>query len=473
MGDVEEGEQAADTEEVARLRAELDRANAKLAGRRGRVRSVTVAILVVLTSLSVVLAGLAAWLHETLLDTERFMETVTPVFSEQVVTDALGRYLTDQSFEALSVEDRVAATLSRADDFIEQQVLGMIDLNPRVQDRIAAIDRPRFEDLAVPLVQAAQDSVEQSVQEYLESEEFQRTFAAIASRGHESAVALLRGEYERLPNVVVDEQSVRIDLTPAVVGVIQRAVVGGVGFIGFEPPAAFATEVETPAEAQAWLADVVGFDAPAGFAQVTVMSAERLDELQGALRSFDRLVWLLVALVIVLGVSAVWLSDHKGRTVVQLGVGVALASLLGGLAVRRLEQVVVAAFGDAEGREAARLVIARTVSTLQSIGIVVIAVSLLVAVVSFAFSQGWHVKAAAWVAGEHGSSRLDALIVDHFDALRIVGAVVALAVLWITGIELWPVLVVGLALSGYLLVLATLRTRVLSDDDESRVEEHI
>jgi hypothetical protein len=470
MGEDEGHEQAIDAAELARLRAELDEATAKLADRHVRARSLASGILVVLTALSVVLATLGVWLHSTLLDTDRFMETVTPVFSEEAVTDALGLYVTEQTFEALGLSDRVENTLSGLDDILEAQLLGLIDLDPRIERRLAAIERPRFADLADPLVAAAQNSVEEAVQDYLASDEFQRTFQTVAERAHAASVALLRGEYERLPNVVVDERSARIDLTPAVVGVIQRAVAGGVGFVGFEPPPAFVAPVENPDEARAWLSDVLRFDPPDEFAQVTVMSAEQLEELQGVMRWFDRLVYLLVGLVVLLSVSAIWISHRRLRTVTQLGVGAVLASILAWLVLQRLEQVVIEAFGDSRGREAARVTIGRTVSSLESLGVIVMAVSLLVAVISFAFSRDWHRKTAALIVTRQGSPGMDRAVVEHFDALRIGGAGLALVVLWVTGIGLGSVLVVGLLLSGYLLVLAALRSHALSVIDQRTVE---
>ena len=296
--------------------------------RWARIRAATTWVLVILMSLTVVAATAAVWLHETLLDTDAFIETITPVFSDPVVTDAIGDYLTEQTFVALEVEDRVDATLSSADAYIEAQVLGLIDLDPRIENRLANIDRPLFSDLTGPVVSAAEGSVRDATQTYLASEEFRDTFTTLATRGHAASVALLRGDYEQVPNVVLDSTSVRLDLTPAIAGTIQSLVAQGVGIVGFDPPAGFTVPVDTPETARAWLTKTFRSDLEPDFAQVTIMSTDRLEELQGTLRAFDRMVWLLVVLAVALAIATVWVALRKTRAIVQVAIGVVAAIAL-------------------------------------------------------------------------------------------------------------------------------------------------
>ena len=459
---------AADTEEGAGLQSEVERLRAELEAvqssqrerRHLRTRSIISALLVVLVSLSVVAATTAAWLHETLLNTETFIETIEPVFSDPAVTDAIGAYLTEQTFLALGVQERLDATLSQADAYLEEQVLGLIDVDPRIESRLAAVDRPRFSDLAGPLVSAAEGSVRDAVQSYLASEEFQNTFTALATSGHEGAVALLRGNYAEVPNVVIDTDSVRLDLTPAVAGTIQALVEGGVGIVGFDPPAGFTVPVDSPETARAWLADTFDQELAPDFAQITVMSTTQLEGLQGTVRAFDRAVWMLVILVVALTVATVWLAPRKTRALVQLAIGVVVALALGNSVVDRLQQAVVAAFGDPAGREVARIFIVDTVTSLRSLGLLIVWAAVAIGVVSFAVGRSWHRSAATWISdllsAEPETTQLGRFVASHVDGLRAGGIAVAVAILATAGIGFVSVIVLGLLLASYLWALTVL-----------------
>jgi hypothetical protein len=415
--------------------------------------------LVVLASLATVIAGVAFWLNATLLDTDTFTETVNPVLAEEEVTDAMGEVLTEQTFSALGVEERVYSSLARTDAFLDEWVLGLVEFAPRIEQRLASIDRPRFTDLAAPLVSAAQDSVEGAVQEFLASDAFQSAFRAAVIRAHSSAVALLREEYDQLPAVVIDRGAVTLDLTPAIVGVIQNLGAGGVGFVGFEPPPALAAPVETPDQARAWMSEVLRFDPSPEFAQITIMTADTLEDLQGAVRLLELLGLLLVVLVAVLAIGAVVLSPHRTRTTIQLGVGIALATLAAGLAIDRVQQAVVEAVGDPAQREAARIVLAQTLSGLWSLGILVLACAFLLALGSLATSRGWHRSARAWLSSESGPSELGRFVQHHADALRLAAAALALLVVWLVGVSTWSVVLAAVVLGSFLFALSVVRSR--------------
>ncbi|MDH5522048.1 MAG: hypothetical protein OEZ14_16115, partial [Acidimicrobiia bacterium] len=338
--------------------------------------------------------------------------------------------------------------------------LGLIDVDPRIESRLAAIDRPRFRDLAGPLVAAAEGSVREAVQSYLASEDFQTTFTVLATSGHEGAVALLRGNYAEVPNVVIDSDSVRLDLTPAVAGTIQALVERGVGIVGFDPPAGFTVPVDSPETARAWLADTFDQELAPDFGQITIMSTAQLEGLQGTVRAFDRAVWMLVILVVALTVATVWLAPRKTRALVQLAIGVVVALAVANSVVDRLQQAVVAAFGDPAGQEVARIFIVDTVTSLRSLGLLIVWAAVAIGVVSFAVGRSWHRSAATWISdtlsAEPETTQLGRFVASHVDGLRVGGIAVAVAILATAGIGFVSVVVLGLLLASYLWALTVL-----------------
>ena len=104
-------------DEIERLRAENARLAAKV-GRRLRWRSACAWLLLVLGCGLAVLALVALWLRTTMLDTDRYVETVAPIAAEPAVQDAVADKLETAifsriDFAALAREALKRETLSR------------------------------------------------------------------------------------------------------------------------------------------------------------------------------------------------------------------------------------------------------------------------------------------------------------------------------------------------------------------------
>src|SRR5688572_28357546 len=107
--------------EIDRLTAENEELRSSLR-RRAMWRRVLAALLVVLTSLSVVATTFALWAHQTLFDTDEFMETVGPALADPSLYDALGNRVSAEVLDALDLETRVTNGLASLDEFISQAV---------------------------------------------------------------------------------------------------------------------------------------------------------------------------------------------------------------------------------------------------------------------------------------------------------------------------------------------------------------
>ena len=146
---------------MERLRAELATAQGRT---RQRVRGIASFILVILTAVSVMIAAVSWWLHDVVFDTESFMGVVDPAVRSDEFSDALGARLGEEAVTALDLENRFETRLTAIDTYISEQLVGALDLPPRVLDLLQNLDVPRFADLAGPLANAANDRIETAVQ---------------------------------------------------------------------------------------------------------------------------------------------------------------------------------------------------------------------------------------------------------------------------------------------------------------------
>ena len=93
--------------EIARLREENDQLRVHPPSRAaGWARSTAVVVLFALGFLLVPTAGLAVWGRNTLLNTDRYVETVAPLSDEPAVIDSVANRVTDAIFAQIDVRGR-------------------------------------------------------------------------------------------------------------------------------------------------------------------------------------------------------------------------------------------------------------------------------------------------------------------------------------------------------------------------------
>ena len=158
-------------DEVRRLRGELAAANTQLdtRGRRHRritmVRQIVAAILVVIAALGVTLSVVGVWAGRTTLNTDRWVETVTPLDKDPAVRAAVSTYMTDQVFNTLNVDQRVKEALP-----------------------------PKASFLASPLSGQVRGFVQGSVNKVLASEQFAQLWPEINRVAHTQVMAILNND---------------------------------------------------------------------------------------------------------------------------------------------------------------------------------------------------------------------------------------------------------------------------------------
>lgn len=430
---------------------------------RARWRSRLTIVLVILTAISVVTTTLAVWLHETAFDTEQFMETVEPALDDPALYALLSDYVSEQALMALDIETRVATRLTRVDEYLSVVLLDAIEVGDRGQAILDRFDRPPLAALAVPIAEGVETRITNVVNSFITSPEFAARLTGLVERTHTATVALIREDTAELPNVYTEGGQVRLDLIPIITDVLRRIVAEIRDFLpDVTLPDILSNRVD---ESREQLAAAVGAQLPEDFGQVTLLSEQRLEQVQAGVRRLDRFVWLLALITIALAAASLSMSPTRRRTIIHLGLGVAAGLVVAIIAIRRLQDAILDEIGDPNGVETAGALLDEVVSSLRSWTLVVVLGAIAVALAAYlAGRPAWINRLKNEVSKmsvrEGEDSRLGSWIADRHDALRIAGIVGALAVLWVVGVSpLSGVLIsVGLGLYLWLIAAATRRS---------------
>ena len=289
--------------EVARLRAERDRLQAEVdqehAVKRHRVRKIVAAVLVALTIVLTFVTVPAAWARRTALNTDHYVALVGPLAHDPAVQGYLATQITNQVMEAINVPQIVSNVLPEK----------------------AAI-------LAGPLSNAVEGFVHDKVLALLQTDTFAQLWADANRFVHEQVLAVLDGQGN---TISVRDGVVLLNLLPLVNAALKSIQTAASGLVSNLPLPDISVSEPSP-EAIAKLESALGIDLPDDFGAIPVYNSNDLKSLQVGVRKFERLVYLVIALIVIFFALALVVSVRRRRTLLQLTVGMALATVL----VRRL-----------------------------------------------------------------------------------------------------------------------------------------
>jgi len=440
--------------EIERLRAENARLDDEVRGlrriaatdaatSRHRVRSIGTVAFVVLASVSLVATTVGVWFDRTVWNTDRYVALVGPVADDPAVTNALAARLTTEAFEAL-------------------------DVQARVEDALASIPKlpPSAGFLAGPIVAGTRTVVQRQAEAFLASDAFHNLWLRINETAHQKVVALLEGDYAALPNVSVTGGEVRLNLVSAVTAFLRQLVQRGVGGLGLNVTIPQIPETLDASAAIARLDDALGVSLPADFGQLTVMTEEQLTGYQQAAGNLKRVDGILVLTTVVLIAACLLLALDRRRAAIWLGVGGAIALVVGGAAIRRVEARVVDSIAAPGAKAAAEDVFAQVSASLRGAGVVVGLCALAVAIGAYLIGRPAWVSAAAdrvrrATARGPGGSPVDIWVGAHATPLRVATVVLAAIVLFLTGVGWISVLVVAFLVGLALAEIASAERRVV------------
>ena len=225
-------------------------------------------------------------------------------------------------------------------------------------------------DSLAPMIAAGVETrIRAAVETFLSSPEGTSLLIATIETAHERSVLLLRDQMDQLPNVVIEEGEVRLNLVPLMAEVLRSVVNAGLDFVGIEREIPPFDSSEDATAAVERLASVVGRELPPDFGQVRLASEASLERAQGLVRAFDLALWVLVIVGLVVAALAVWLAPTIPAGLVRVGAAAALAALVGWIAVQLISAQVVDAAATPDGRLAIGEIVSSVVSGLSGIAL--------------------------------------------------------------------------------------------------------
>ena len=165
-----------------------DVTNEKLQGglaRRARLRRAAMVLLLVLGCGLTAAALIALWTRATVLNTDRYVDTMAPIAASPAVQDAVA-------------------------DKLDTRITGAIDFNALAREAL-----PERADVLAPAITAgAESAIREGLDRFVASDRFQTLWEEANRRAHSRVVALLTtGESGRL---TLDDDTVSLDLSAAV-----------------------------------------------------------------------------------------------------------------------------------------------------------------------------------------------------------------------------------------------------------------
>ena len=283
--------------EIDRLRSEneaLSQTEHRAAGHHW-IRSTAVVVLFVLGFALVPVAGLAVWSRNTLLDTDRYVETVAPLSDDPQVIDSVAGRVTDAIFAQIDVEGELAANLP-----------------------------PKLTFAAGPIANQVESTTNDLVVKALETDQFDTLWREVNRQASEAMVAYVENEPVRgrghLRRTAASSRSV-----PILDAVKSRLLEQGVSIASKIP----STDASVP---------------------LPVGDVSYLQDLKSGMRLLKTLAFVLPWIAALCFLGAVLLSRDRRRGIVWTGLLVAGAALLVGvsLALGRQAYLDAAVAGGAD-----------------------------------------------------------------------------------------------------------------------------
>ncbi|MEA2180465.1 MAG: hypothetical protein QOG77_3762 [Solirubrobacteraceae bacterium] len=401
--------------EVEQLRARNAALQRRLAW-RGTARKASVVGLLILGCGLAALSVLAIWLRVTLLDTDRYVDTVAPIAAKPAVQKA--------------VADKLDTAITTRIDFttLAREVLP-----------------ERADVLAPALANGAQSVIRSRLDDFTQSERFQTLWTEANRRAHARVVALLTGE--RSGRLLLEGDTVYLDLSPAVDRVRTALAERGLDRIAAAIP-------------------------PTVDGQVALVQSDALVTAQGGVRLLKGVAILLPVLALLCLAGSVALSRPWRRGLLRAAIGIVVAMLILVAALGVARSAYLDALSQGTLPRQASADIFDSVVTLLRTGLRVVAVAaVLLAIATFLAGMPLgRVATSAW-SRFATDSRTAWVAVHRRNLMLAIGAVGALVLLVASPLTGGVVLVVLLIVGGSCAAIAAVASQAGAVADRLRAEE--
>ncbi|MFJ6892767.1 hypothetical protein [Streptomyces hokutonensis] len=246
------------------------------------VRKVASAVLIVLTCVLVPVSVLTVWVHDIVLDTDRYVATVKPLASDPAIEEAAHNRIVQ------AVDVRVDGKRATAELAAWLQSQGLPPTAARA-----------VRGLAPQLDAAVTGAADKVATRFVRSDRFEKVWTSANRAAHAAVVHALTGKGRGA--VGVDEGTVTLDVGTAVDRVKQELVDAGV------TPAANIPDVDK---------------------QMVLFKSDQLKRMQGAAHALDVLGTWMPVLTVVLGAAGVFLAYGRRRALAKTALGAAGAALV-------------------------------------------------------------------------------------------------------------------------------------------------
>ncbi|GMU79035.1 MAG: hypothetical protein AMXMBFR46_18280 [Acidimicrobiia bacterium] len=371
-----------------------------------RWRSITAVALVVLAAILAPLTVTARWVHDHILDTDGYVETVAPLADDPVITDALAKRVVDELFARADVQRRVE------------------DLLPGPVDALGRTFTNSLRNLAT-----------NQAESFLASDRFRALWEEANRIAHEQVVAMFSGDGDAVSQ---DDGQVVLDLGVVADKVRERLVDGGVGVLR-------------------------RVSVPKGVVEVTLFRSDVIPELQTAFSVLDDLAAILPVAFLVCLAGAIAVAPRRRRIVIALGLSVAAATSLLLVAVNLVRRESLDHATEAGlNTDAAKAVFDALVVALREASWIVIVAGLVVALVTAVSNPTWIGRVVGRLRGSSSTDAppISAVAREHRNVLLLSAIGIALVVL-----AVWPtptllVVVVTLVVLAFVLGLIVALARM-------------
>jgi hypothetical protein len=271
--------------EVEELRRRVAETDATQEAQHHRGRAVVVALLIVLGCLVLIVANQASWLRGTVLDTDDWVSAVGPLSRNEVIVNTLSGYVTAEVFEAVDVQQVALEVLPEEVSF-----------------------------LSVPLANALQEVVRDAVATVVMSDQFNAIWVTVNRTVHGLVMGVLRmdGTY-----VSTQGGQLTLDLSGLFEGIQALLGLEGLDLLGDE-----------------------------GDGKFVLLQSHQVAAVQQTLSSLNAVGLILPWVALAILVIAWLLSLTRRRTLLWIGVGVAISMVLSLLILALVQPAVLAAIAD-------------------------------------------------------------------------------------------------------------------------------
>jgi hypothetical protein len=334
-----------DDEEAARLRREVEELRQQLddkespepGDRRGWWRPLVAGLLIAIAALLAPVSVVATWARDEIEDTNRYVETITPLASDPAVQQAIATR-------------------------IQTEIYNYIDLDQITQDVVNALDQQNLPPRAVatldavsgPLASAIRGFINDRIDALVQSDLFEQAWIEANRQAHTQMVAVLTGEGTDSVSVSGGEVSVSV---AAVIDTIKDELVKqGFGLASRIPPVN---------------------------ASFVIFQSDDLTKAQGAFSLLDDIATWLPVFGLLLIVIAVFVARDRRRALLAAGLALAASMILLGAILNLLRPIYLDALPADTSTAAAGAVYDTLVGFIRTALRAVLVVSLVIAVVAW------------------------------------------------------------------------------------------